>query len=60
VYLQLSADTAESEIESFTKVILLNQVVTAGLFDPKTYTRFNPEFDAENRGSAAPITQADT
>lgn len=41
VYLQLGTGTAENEIESFTKVIPISQIVTAGLFDPITYNRFN-------------------
>ena len=42
VYLQLGTETTEAEIESFTKVIPIGQIVTAGLFDPETYNRFNP------------------
>ncbi len=42
VYLALGPDTAEPDLQAFTKVIPINQIVTAGLFDPETYDRFNP------------------
>lgn len=41
VYLGLAEDTAEEVIESFTKVIPISRVVTAGMFDPILYDRFD-------------------
>ena len=43
VYLQLPDATTETEMEMFTKVIPISQVVTAGLFDPEMYIRFNAD-----------------
>jgi hypothetical protein len=43
VYLEIGKTTGEAEIEAFTKVIPISQIVTAGLFDPEAYNRFNPD-----------------
>ena len=42
VYIDLSS-VDELKIESFTKVIPIGQIVTAGQFDPQSYNRFNLE-----------------
>ena len=44
VYLSLAVSD-EPDIEAFTKVIPIAQIVTAGLFDPEAYIRFNAQRD---------------
>lgn len=43
VYLQLPDNATEAQIEAFTKVVPISEIVTAGLFDPDMYYQFNPD-----------------